>query len=258
VNFHDIVSPVHVVNSLGLLIESPLSMFGMSWSPSSQVDPMVTVFGSNSLHWHSWSHVEWSVDIESELFVHSLCFNFWSLINIDNLPFLVSSSVVLVNNYWTSFSIFSSINIKDLTVLDVNELFSSILEDLPPLWVGSTNLQVFTSTIAYDVPWLVVDLGLDGQWSLIEPPDLSLLSISSLDNHVSIVDDLKISSWTQSWNNMEWSFDVKSKFFIEFTLGWLTLPFVNEDNIPLLMDLSILYFISTDMSSFGISFSLDT
>jgi hypothetical protein len=57
---------------------------------------------------------------------------------------------------------------------------------------------------------------------------------------------------------MEWSFDVESKFFVEFTLGWLTLPFVNEDDIPLLMDLSILYLVSRDMSSLGISSSLDT
>jgi hypothetical protein len=57
---------------------------------------------------------------------------------------------------------------------------------------------------------------------------------------------------------MEWSFDVESKFFVEFTLGWFTLPFVNEDDIPLLMDLSILYLVSCDMSSLGISSSLDT
>jgi hypothetical protein len=57
---------------------------------------------------------------------------------------------------------------------------------------------------------------------------------------------------------MEWSFDIESKFFIEFTLGWFTLPFVNEDDIPLLVDFSILYFVSRDMSSLGISSSLDT
>jgi hypothetical protein len=57
---------------------------------------------------------------------------------------------------------------------------------------------------------------------------------------------------------MEWSFDVESKFFIEFTLGWFTLPFVNENDIPLLVDFSILYFVSRDMSSLGISSSLDT
>jgi len=53
VDFHDVVLPVHVVNELGLLIESPLGMCGMSWSPSSKVDPVVTVHGYYSSHWHS-------------------------------------------------------------------------------------------------------------------------------------------------------------------------------------------------------------
>jgi len=53
VDFHDVVSPVHVEDSLGLLIESPLGMFGMTWSPSSEVDPVISMLGSNSLHWHS-------------------------------------------------------------------------------------------------------------------------------------------------------------------------------------------------------------
>jgi hypothetical protein len=40
---------------------------------------------------------------------------------------------------------------------------------------------------------LVVELGLDGQRLLMEVPDLSLSSISSLDNHVSVVDQIKVS-----------------------------------------------------------------
>jgi hypothetical protein len=56
---------------------------------------------------------------------------------------------------------------------------------------------------------------------------------------------------------MEWSFDVESEFFIEFSLGGFTLPFVNVDNVPLLMDLSTLGFITLDVSSFSVSGSLD-
>jgi len=56
---------------------------------------------------------------------------------------------------------------------------------------------------------------------------------------------------------MEWSFDVESEFFIEFSLCWFTLPFVNIDNVPLLMDLSTLVLVGLNMSSFGIGFSLD-
>ena len=64
-DLHDVVAPVHVVDCLGLLVESPLGMFGMSWSPSSQVDPMVSMHGDDSLHWHSRSDVEWSIDMET-------------------------------------------------------------------------------------------------------------------------------------------------------------------------------------------------
>jgi len=105
----------------------------MSWSPSSQVDPMVSVHSNNSLHWHSRSDVEWSVDIEAKFFIHSLGFKLVGFINIDNLPSLVLSVMALVSNYWLSFSIFTSRDIKNLLVLDVDKLFASVLEDLPPL-----------------------------------------------------------------------------------------------------------------------------
>jgi hypothetical protein len=56
---------------------------------------------------------------------------------------------------------------------------------------------------------------------------------------------------------MEWSFDVESIFFIEFTLGGFTLPFINIDDVPLLMDLTIFSFVTLDVSSFRISFTLN-
>jgi hypothetical protein len=53
VNFHNVVLPVLIENELGSLIESPLGMYSMSWSPSSMVNPMVSVHCHDSLHWHS-------------------------------------------------------------------------------------------------------------------------------------------------------------------------------------------------------------
>ena len=73
-NLHDVVLPVVVEDCLSSLVKSPLSMCSVSWSPSSQVDPMISVHGDDSLHWHSRSDVEWSVDMEAEFFVHSLGF----------------------------------------------------------------------------------------------------------------------------------------------------------------------------------------
>jgi hypothetical protein len=63
-----------------------------------------------------------------------------------------------------------------------------ILEDLPPIRVSSLDFHFASTTIALDVPWLAVDLGLDSQRSLIEPPNLSFLRVSSLDDQVSTVD----------------------------------------------------------------------
>jgi hypothetical protein len=87
---------------------------------------------------------------------------------------------------------------------------------------------------------------------LIEPPDLTFLSILGLDDHVSVVDDLKISSRSQSRLNVEWSLDVKSVFFIEFSLSRFTLPFIGIDDIPLLGDSIIWLLIGSDVLVFNI------
>jgi hypothetical protein len=44
-----------------------------------------------------------------------------------------------------------------------------------------------------DVERLIVQLGLDGQRYLIEPPNLGVSVVSCLDDHVSVVDKVKIS-----------------------------------------------------------------
>jgi len=107
VNLHDVVLPVLVEDGLGLCIKSPLSMFSMSWSPSSQVDPVVSVHGNNSLHWHSGSDVEWSIDFESRLLIESLGSDISSIISVSNIPFLVELSIVISNNNSLSFNILS-------------------------------------------------------------------------------------------------------------------------------------------------------
>jgi hypothetical protein len=53
-------------------------------------DHVVGIYGfNNSLHWHSWSEVEWSVDLESVFFIKSLSILLSSFIKIDDVPFLV-------------------------------------------------------------------------------------------------------------------------------------------------------------------------
>jgi len=56
---------------------------------------------------------------------------------------------------------------------------------------------------------------------------------------------------------MEIFLDDKSILFIELTLGGFTLPFINVDDVPLLMDLTILGLVTLDVSSFSISCTLN-
>jgi hypothetical protein len=83
------------------------------------------------------------------------------------------------------------------------------------------------------------------------------LIVSSLYNHVFPVDNFEVSIWFHSRNNIEWSLDIHAIFFVELSLGGFTLPFINIDDVPLLMDLSTLGLITLDVSSFSISGSLD-
>jgi hypothetical protein len=68
------------------------------------------------------------------------------------------------------------------------------LEYLEPLWISAPDLHVIGSTGRLDIKWLVVQSGSDGLWQLMEVPDLSLSSILSLDDHVSVVNQVKVSS----------------------------------------------------------------
>jgi len=99
---------------------------------------------------------------------------------------------------------------------------------------------------------LVVDLGLDGERFLIEPPGLSLLAILCLDDHLSVVDSFEVSVSSKSRDNVEWSFNVETEVFIEFSLCWFTLPLISIDDIPLLCDSIIWLLVDSDVLAFNI------
>jgi hypothetical protein len=77
--------------------------------------------------------------------------------------------------------------------LDVHELSSSESEDLEPLGVSAPDSHLIGSSVVSDVPRLIVISCSDGQRLLMEIPHLSVSSIWSLDDHVSVVDQVKIS-----------------------------------------------------------------
>jgi hypothetical protein len=96
-------------------------------------------------------------------------------------------------------------------------------------------LHIVGSTSTLDVPRLVVQSSSDGQRLLMEVPYLSISSVWSLNDHVSVVDQIKVSVLFHLRYNVEIFFNNKTVFFIELSLYWFTLPFINVDNVPLLV-----------------------
>jgi hypothetical protein len=187
--------------------------------------------------------------MEAPVFVKSL--SLWSLsfVKIDDSPLLVLSSVVAPNSYLLAFNVFSSSYIKYFTILPIDELIFLILEHLEPSRVGAPDLHVVGSTSTLDIPRLVVISGSDSQGLLMEVPDLGSSTVSYLDDHVSVVDQVEVSSLRKSRDDVEISLNVKSELLVELTLGWLLLVFIDIDNLPLLTCLSILV-LNDDVSVF--------
>jgi hypothetical protein len=69
---------------------------------------------------------------------------------IDNSPSLVDSVMSFVNNNILTFIISGIRNIKYLLVVDIDEVSSSIPEDLPPVGVGAIDSQVLGFTAAFN------------------------------------------------------------------------------------------------------------
>jgi hypothetical protein len=74
----------------------------------------------------------------------------------------------------------------------------------------------------------------------VEVPDLGASSVWYLDDHVSVVNEIEVSVILHLRDNVEWSFNVETEVFIEFTLLWLIWIFISIDDIPLLVDFSVL------------------
>jgi hypothetical protein len=81
----------------------------------------------------------------------------------------------------------------------------------------------------------------------MEVPHLGVSTIRSLDDHVSVIDEIKVSVLFHLRDNVEVFLDNKSVFFVHFTFDWITLPFINVDNVPLLMK-SVVSAIDTNIS----------
>jgi len=155
-----------------------------------------------------------------------------------------------------SFLIFATSNIKNFIVRPIDELFIFVLENLEPSGVGAPDLHVVGFSSTLDVPGLVVVSGSDGQRLLVEVPDLGLSTVWCFDDHVSVVDQVKISVVRKCRHNVEVSLNIESESLIELTLCWLSLPFINIDDVPLLMN-SVLVCVDTNVSVFVVKSTLN-
>ena len=90
----------------------------------------------------------------------------------------------------------------------------------------------------------------------MEVPVLSYCVNISFDDEISSTHQVKMSVHWQLRNNMEGSINVDTEIFIKFSLSWLSLPFVNVDNIPHLVHSSG-SLVNNDVSVFSINISLD-
>jgi hypothetical protein len=114
-----------------------------------------------------------------------------------------------------------------------------ILEDLEPSTVGAPDLHVVSFSSTLDIEGLVVVSSSDSQRLLVEIPLLSISSIWSLDDHISVVDQVEISIGFECRNNIECAINVKTELLVKLTLSWFLLILIYIDNSPSLLNLSI-------------------
>jgi hypothetical protein len=62
------------------------------------------------------------------------------------------------------------------------------------------------------------------------------LGVGSLDGKVSAVDQFKISVVWQLGDNEEVSLNIETEVLVELSSSWFSLPFINIDDVPVLVD----------------------
>jgi hypothetical protein len=115
--------PVVVLDSLRDFVEVPL-LSSSVLSPSLQPDIVGTMTFNHSLHWKPRSDIEWSIDVETEFFIQTLCFCLGCFIKVDNIPFLVDTLVVVEYSNRLSLNIISGCIEDSICILVVDKLRS--------------------------------------------------------------------------------------------------------------------------------------
>jgi hypothetical protein len=185
--------PVVVLDCLGNSIEEPL-LRSIVVSLSLHHNIVRSNALGNSSKWKLRNKVEWSIDVESPIFVNAFSLWAFGFVKIEYSPFLVKATIITINSNFASFLVLSTKHIKHLAALPVDELFFLILENLEPSRVSAPDLHIVGSTSALDIPRLVVQSSSDCQGLLVEVPNLSSSAIWSLNHKVSVVNQVEVSS----------------------------------------------------------------
>jgi hypothetical protein len=73
----------------------------------------------------------------------------------------------------------------------------------------------------------------------VEIPFLCVSSIRDFDDHISVIDQVKVSTTWQFRDNVEVSFNIETESLVELTFLWFSLPLINVHDIPLLIDFAV-------------------
>ena len=132
-DFNGVVLPVVVSDCLGDFVEPELLLSDVI-SPSLEGHVVGSNALSDSVEWELRDKVEWSVDMETKLFIQSLGLSLCLFVKIKYLPSLVSTVVSVMNLNCLTFLVFTLNNIEAFVgLLNVAEVLSLVHKDLEPL-----------------------------------------------------------------------------------------------------------------------------
>jgi len=112
----------HRFDSLRFLIENKLLRFLVSFSCCNYQIVFTHNF-NDSIHPHHRYNIEWSINKESKVLIHSFDPINIHCIQVNDFPLLMQHIFLLLrDDYTLSFRIFAVINIKDFAIFNVNEI----------------------------------------------------------------------------------------------------------------------------------------
>jgi hypothetical protein len=161
-----------------------------------------------------------------------------SSVDVKDLPFLGLWVILFPGLDWLSFNISSHVNIKDVVVLDVDEVLVLVLEYLPPSWlnlfeaedVSSGSLVSWCSNSEECMLWLISSNRLG---PVVEVPFLWIETVCCLDDWLAL-NNIEISAGLKSRDNEEKSLNIHTEFGRKLSLLGIRFHLIDVHDLPLL------------------------